>query len=211
MTALIVLAKAPVAGRSKTRLCPPCTPEQAAVVAEAALRDTLDAAVRCAASRVVLVLEGRPPGGVDPRIEVLPQRCGGLGERLAAAFEDVGDPALLIGMDTPQIDRDLLDGALGLIAGGTPVLGPAPDGGWWALGLPTCPPGAFVGVPMSTPETARRQRARLRALGVVPVGLRELRDVDHWRDALVVAREAPGGRFARIVTELDRTFVGVSA
>ena len=62
MTTLVVLAKAPVPGRSKTRLCPPCTPEEAARVADAALRDTLDVAGRSAADRVALepeVDEGR--------------------------------------------------------------------------------------------------------------------------------------------------------
>ena len=211
MTTLMVLAKAPVAGRSKPRLCPPCTPEQAASVAEAALRDTLDVAGRCKASRVVLVLDGGPLEQVDATIEVVPQRGGGLGERLAGAFDDVGGPALLIGMDTPQVDVDLLDGALARVAAGTSVIGPAPDGGWGALGLPTYPPGAFTGVPMSTAATARRQRARLRALGLAPAPLREVRDVDHWRDALLVADEAPDGRFARVVAAIERDLAVVSA
>jgi glycosyltransferase A (GT-A) superfamily protein (DUF2064 family) len=46
--ALVVIAKAPVAGRVKTRLTPPCTPAQAAELARAALRDTLDAAAGAA-------------------------------------------------------------------------------------------------------------------------------------------------------------------
>ena len=61
---LAVIAKAPVAGRVKTRLCPPCTPEEAAALAEAALRDTLAAmaaaAPRAAWRRRVVVLDGAP-------------------------------------------------------------------------------------------------------------------------------------------------------
>ena len=49
---VIVLAKAPVAGRVKTRLCPPCTPAEAATLAEAALADTLAAAVAPAAVHI---------------------------------------------------------------------------------------------------------------------------------------------------------------
>ena len=62
---LLVLAKTPVPGRVKTRLCPPCTPEQAARVAAAALADTLAAVARTPAVRRCLVVEGdhpAPPG-----------------------------------------------------------------------------------------------------------------------------------------------------
>ena len=55
---LLVLAKEPVAGRVKTRLCPPCSPTEAAAVAEAALADTLAAAVATGADRVVVSLDG---------------------------------------------------------------------------------------------------------------------------------------------------------
>ena len=56
---LAVIAKAPVPGRVKTRLCPPCTHEQAAAIAEAALRDTLDALRAARAGRHAVVLDGR--------------------------------------------------------------------------------------------------------------------------------------------------------
>ena len=205
MTALAVLAKSPQPGRSKTRLCPPCTPAQAAAVADAALRDTLDVARRTAASRCVLVLDGPPVRGAGHEVDVLPQRGDGLGERLAAAFDDVHEPMVLIGMDTPQLRVDLLDQALAAVAAGRPVLGAASDGGWWGLGLPSCPPEAFDGVPMSRDDTCRRQLAQLRACGIDPEPLPQLCDVDHWDDALLVAAEAPGGRFARTVEAIDRS------
>lgn len=204
MTTLAVLAKAPVPGRAKTRLCPPCTPGEAARVADAALRDTLDVARSTVADRVVLVLDGGPLADADPTLEVIAQRGVGLGERLAAAFADIGGPVLLIGMDTPQVTTQVLDGALGQVDAATPVLGSAFDGGWWALGLPVCPADAFLGVPMSTATTARRQRDRLRSCGLVPAPLPVLRDVDHWSDALLVAAEAPAGRFARAVDAIER-------
>jgi hypothetical protein len=204
MTALVVLAKSPQAGRSKTRLCPPCTPVEAARVAEAALRDTLDAVLSTAASRRVLVLDGPPLGRLDPAVEVIPQRGGGLGERLAAAFADVGEAMVLIGMDTPQVGAGQLERALQEVERGVPVLGPAQDGGWWALGLPVCPPGAFDGVPMSTSTTCVHQRARLQACGIEPEPLPTLRDVDHWSDAVAVAGRAPHGRFARTVDRIEQ-------
>ena len=54
VTTLLVIAKQPVPGRVKTRLVPPCTYEQAAVLAEAALADTLRAALLAPARRRVL-------------------------------------------------------------------------------------------------------------------------------------------------------------
>jgi hypothetical protein len=59
-TTLLVIAKQPVPGRVKTRLVPPCTHEQAAVLAEAALADTLRTVLATPARRRVLVLDGRP-------------------------------------------------------------------------------------------------------------------------------------------------------
>jgi hypothetical protein len=174
-------------------------------VADAALRDTLDVARRSVATRIVLVLDGPPVPGLDPSIEILAQRFGGLGERLAGAFADVDEPLVLVGMDTPQLTVGLLDTALAGVEAGTPVLGAALDGGWWALGLRTCPEGAFVDVPMSSSTTLLHQRTRLRACGVDPVPLARLRDVHRWSDALQVAAVAPNGRFARTIRSIDRS------
>jgi rSAM/selenodomain-associated transferase 1 len=196
VTALVVIAKAPRPGHSKTRLCPPCTPRQAATLARAALVDTLEAVRATPAARHVLVLDGDPGAWLPPGFEVLPQRGTGLEERLAHAFADVGGPALLIGMDTPQVTaRDLGDG-LERLAGADAVLGPAPDGGYWAIGLREPDPEVFLGVPMSTPWTCRAQRARLASLGLRVTELPALRDVDLIADAHAVAALAPRGRFA---------------
>src|SRR5688500_4457952 len=99
--ALIVIAKEPVPGRVKTRLCPPCTPEQAARLARAALEDTLAACGdTVGAGRRVLALDGEPGGWLPRGWDVVAQRGAGLAERLAHAFADVGGPAFLLGMDT---------------------------------------------------------------------------------------------------------------
>ena len=143
-TTLLVIAKQPLPGRVKTRLVPPCTPEQAAALAEAALADTLHTVLAAPARRRVLVLDGEPGPWLPPGFDITPQCGGGLDERLAGAFAAVHGPALLIGMDTPQLTP-------GLLAVDWEVadawFGPAADGGFWALGL-RVPDAALVrGVP----------------------------------------------------------------
>jgi len=211
MTQLLVITKAPVPGRSKTRLTPPCTPEQAAAIAAAAVGDTLDTVRATPVTRRVVALDGAP-GELDlTGCIVVPQVTGDLGTRLAAAFADAmtgpdGDlPTLLVGMDTPQTTPELLAGSLDrLVAAGpgTAVLGVAPDGGWWALGLHS-PAGAQVlpDVPMSREDTAVNTRAALEAAGLTVLDLPRLTDIDHFPDAVAVAALCPPGSRTRTVVD----------
>ena len=135
-TTLLVIAKQPVPGRVKTRLVPPCTPEQAAALAEAALADTLHTVLKVPARRRVLVLEGKPGAWLPPGFDIVPQCGGSLDERLADAFAAVGGPALLIGMDTPQLTPDLLTVDW---QAADAVFGPALGGGRRGRGPPSTP------------------------------------------------------------------------
>ncbi|HEY2241284.1 MAG TPA: DUF2064 domain-containing protein [Streptosporangiaceae bacterium] len=192
-TTLLVVAKQPVPGRVKTRLVPPYTHDQAAALAEAALTDTLHTVLRVPARRRVLVLDGRPGPWLPRGFDIMPQCGGPLDERLAAAFAAVPGPALLIGMDTPQVTPDLL--AVDWQTADA-VFGPAADGGFWALGLRVPDPALLRGVPMSTPDTGAIQLARLLTAGLRVANLPRLRDVDTAADAVAVARQAPLTRFA---------------
>lgn len=204
---LMVMAKRPRAGRVKTRLCPPCSEKEAADLGRAALADTLDAVAATPVARRVLVLDGRPGKWLPPGFEVIGQRGEGLSERLAAAFDDVPGPALLIGMDTPQVTPSLLAAAATeLLSPGTDaVLGPADDGGWWTLGLRRSAPQVFADVPMSQPDTGARQRDRLGQLGLVVGALPAQRDVDDFDDVLAVAAMAAGTRFAVAVSRVAKS------
>ncbi|MFD8792171.1 TIGR04282 family arsenosugar biosynthesis glycosyltransferase [Streptomyces vinaceus] len=198
---LVVVAKAPVPGRVKTRLTPHFTPQQAAALARAALQDTLDAVLATPAGRRVLYLDGSPRHWLPEGIEVVPQCAGGLDVRLAAAFSLYEGPALLIGMDTPQVTPELL--AQGLDFAGTDSwFGPALDGGFWALGLAEPDPALLLGVPMSAPHTGAVQRQRLTTSGRAVRDLPALRDVDTPDDAARVAASAAGTRFAALYAEL---------
>jgi len=205
--ALVVMAKAPVAGRCKTRLCPPLDLAQAAALAEAALADTLQAVAWTPALRRVLVLDGVPGSWLPAGFELIAQRGTGLAERLRNAVRDVGGALLVVGMDTPQLTRALLAGALERLAepATDAVLGPAADGGYWAIGLANADPAVFDGVAMSTDATGAAQRARLEDLRLRTATLETLRDVDTFEDATAVAALAPWTHFAATLEWLGVT------
>ena len=208
---LIVLAKAPVPGRVKTRLSPPATPQQAAALAAAALADTLAAARRVPATEVVVALDGEPDAALSAALAgtTVIAQCGGpLGERIAAAHADVarsvpGACTVQIGMDTPQLDPDVLGRCLDVVSrpgGPDALLGPATDGGWWALALRDPRHADLVRpVPASRADTGDRTRHALEAAGLRVGTLPELTDVDTMVDAHAVARVCPGSRFAALL------------
>jgi uncharacterized protein len=201
---LIVIAKEPLPGRSKTRLTPPLTSEEGASLAEAALTDTLASAAEVPARRHILVLDGSPGAWLPVGFEVFPQAEGGLDARLAGAFSTTPGPALLIGMDTPQVSPKLLISSAQMLLLGScrAVLGPAEDGGWWGIGLTEPSAGVFLGVPMSTSVTFAEQASRLEALGLEWSELPLLRDVDLIEDAEAVASTHPHLRFSRRFAEI---------
>jgi glycosyltransferase A (GT-A) superfamily protein (DUF2064 family) len=199
MTRILVLAKTPVPGRVKTRLCPPWTLEQAAMVAAAALNDTLETV-----GAGVLVVDGDhpAPAGWDR----IAQRGDQLPSRLANAFADAGaGPVVLIGMDTPQVTCILLAHAAARLADADAVLGQAEDGGWWALGLRD-PAHAEVlrAIPTSLSDTGARTLRALHDSGLRVSSLPVLRDVDTVADARAVADLCPAdSQFRRVVTTFD--------
>ncbi|MEV7969766.1 TIGR04282 family arsenosugar biosynthesis glycosyltransferase [Sphaerisporangium sp. NPDC088356] len=197
---MLVIAKEPVPGQVKTRLCPPCTGEQAARLAAAALEDTLHTVAATRAPHQILALQGLPGPWLPPGFTVIPQRGRGLDERLAAAFTDAHGlhpvPTVLVGMDTPQLTPPLLADAAAALTRYDAVYGPAADGGFWLLGLRRPDPALLLGVPMSQPGTGAAQLRRLRQAGLSTAHMPELRDVDTFADACHVAAQASGTRFA---------------
>ena len=229
MTTLIVIAKETIPGKVKTRLHPPLSYEQAAEVAAAAIQDTLAAASAVDVDRRILYFDGNlfPPGSED--YEVVPQGTGDLDVRLAHIFDHCTGPTVLIGMDTPQLDAQVLrdmfarwaaeDEATNAStstststsdadtdAGTTDVFfGFANDGGFWTLGMRE-PDGSLIrGVPMSKDDTGRVQLDRLEAAGLSVSLVPELVDVDTIDDARTVATLAPHTRFAETLRRIEGT------
>ncbi len=197
---LLVLAKEPVPGQVKTRLCPPCTPEQAASVARAALDQTLATVDSTPAPGRVLVMRGSY--GAPPGWGVVRQRGGDLGDRLAHAFADAGagQSSLLVGMDTPQLTPALVVAVADGLAHADAAIGPALDGGWWTLALREAAHAEVLrSVRMSTSDTYRETVEALRELGLCVARGPMLRDVDTAADAWEVARLMPNSPFAHAV------------
>ncbi|WP_330059451.1 DUF2064 domain-containing protein [Paenarthrobacter sp. Z7-10] len=204
-----VIAKECLPGKVKTRLTPPLSPATAAALAQTSLSQTLRAVQSLPVARRLLVLEGSPRPEDAAGFEVFAQASGSLDERLAALCSLTEGPLLILGMDTPQLTPKLLQPLLDDWSGPEPRfgswLGPADDGGFWALAL-RHPDGDLIrGVPMSTPATGVDQLARLQQAGINVGLLPMLTDVDTIDAALKVAQECLGTPFAHAVAELSFT------
>lgn len=201
-----IVAKAPVAGRVKTRLCPPCSFEQAAELATVAIMDTIEAIDGIdgiETTRRTLLLEGVAQPWMPEHYGVLPQRGDGLGERLANGFRELG-AGVVVGMETPHVAH-LLGEALAAIRRGSDVIGLAEDGGYWMIGLSDATMGhidhVFHDIPMSTSSTGALQLERLRSLGHDVVLLPTARDLDTFDDLVAIAESDRTGRLASLARE----------
>jgi uncharacterized protein len=206
---LLVVAKAPVPGRVKTRLGAQIGMEGAATLAAASLADTVETCTATyGAARCCLALDGTLDGAVaEAELSVLlegwqlfAQRGDGLAARLVNAHADAGDrtggAVVQVGMDTPHLTPELLSSVADGLTTCDAVLGPAEDGGWWVLAArdPRAV-AAIAAVPMSTPTTGRETRRALESAGLRVLMAATLRDVDTVEDADAVAALAPQTRF----------------
>jgi glycosyltransferase A (GT-A) superfamily protein (DUF2064 family) len=203
---VLVMAKAPVPGRAKTRLAASTGDAVAADLAAAALLDTIAAVAALPGARGHLALDGDLATASRGRElvaairgwQVTPQRGASFAARLAAAHRDAGaGPVVQVGMDTPQVTPELLAGVVDDLDGHDACLGPATDGGWWALARRDPAVAApLASVAMSTPSTYDDTRAALTGAGHRVASTAPLGDVDTIEDAVAVARLAPATRFA---------------
>lgn len=197
---LTIIAKEPREGFVKTRLCPPCSPQQAADVAAAALLDTLDAVdavvARFTGVDRVLLFDGDPTAWTRPGYRVVPQRGSGLASRLSNAFDDLG-PGIIVGMETPGAVPALADGVSALRSG-FDVMGLAVDGGYWAIGLHRVDPAVFADIPMSTSSTGLAQLSRLHRLQRQVRMLPLAHDLDTIDDLRIAAHHALDGSRLRV-------------
>jgi rSAM/selenodomain-associated transferase 1 len=161
---LLVVAKRPAAGQTKTRLCPPLSGEAAAALYECFLRDTLDVMRQVPA--VARGIGYMPEDATDyfhrlaPDMALTPQRGADLGERLdhllTNALSAGAREAVVIDSDSPTLPAEYLAMAFAALDGEADVvLGPCDDGGYYLLGLKRPQPRLLRDVEMSTPFVVR--------------------------------------------------------
>jgi glycosyltransferase A (GT-A) superfamily protein (DUF2064 family) len=212
---VIVIAEAPAPDRVDDWLSPPLRPQQAALVAEAALTDTLDVVAAAPVTRRVLALDGAPGDWLPEGFRVFGQRGGGLDERLAAAFADAYAvaplPMVLIGSDTPQVTVDMLGDAVASLESGEAdaVFGPSTDGGFWMLGLRRPDRSLLAGVPMSAQNPGRVLLERLAGAGLRVALAPRLTEVSTLATAEQVAAQCPSS--SRFAAALSASASGLSA
>ena len=203
---VLLVAKAPVVGRVKTRLGAAVGAEAAAVLAAAALLDTLDACREACPERHLSLagdlrdaVEGEAIAAALAGWTVTPQRGDTFAERLVRAHLDAGPGGIVqIGMDTPHVTAADLTAVADGLADHDAVLAPATDGGWWALARLVPDVVRHVAeVEMSTSSTCADTRRALERAGARVGTAASMSDVDTVADAVAVAALAPETRFAR--------------
>lgn len=200
---LTVLAKAPLAGLSKTRLAEGLGRTAAARIARALVRDTLARARDEAPERVLVAFAPADEAGwfatEAPWARRVPQPDGDLGARMRAALDEAeamdADRCVIIGTDAPHLPKGFADAAFRALDDADVCVGPAVDGGYYLLGVKAPWPALFEEMPWSQPSLFDETLARARDLGLTVATLQtetdldDDADVDALRDALA---ERPG-------------------
>ncbi len=192
-----VMTRAPSAP-GKTRLAPHLDPSDLRALRTAMLADAVAAA--SAATPTVAVFctpdEACDEVAAMAGAPVVPQSSGDLGTRMRRAVEhllhDGGcAAALVIGSDSPQITAGVLRAAAAQALGGSLVLGPSDDGGYYLIGMGGVEPLLFENLEWGSAavlaETIRRARARGLRTHLLPPAF----DIDTIDDLRRLERELP--------------------
>ena len=194
--ALIMFARYPMRGQTKTRLAAGLGDEATLQLYEAMLADTAWSGGQLPHCRCLAALTGLPADGsapLDPlgrapfaAYSLSEQQGDDFGTRLGAAMElavkEAGGSALLTGADSPEISATLLERAFRSLEDYDVVLGPAIDGGYYLIGMRAYHPTLFLGINWSTETVAAETEAAAHALGLTTTRLEELSDLDYLED-----------------------------
>ena len=217
-TVVVIMAKAPQAGMTKTRLSPPLTPEQAARLYEALLRDTI--AGLAALDWADLALAISPPASrayfeqITPHgTRLLPIEGVDIGDCLRQAFESLFEAGyrkvLALNADGPSLPRAYLQQAAALLDEQDVVLGEGQDGGYYLVGLKALHVGLFQGIAWSTPQVLAQTLQQAARAGLSAALNPPWYDVDTIQDLLRLKAELLGlpadrlGHTRQFLAEVD--------
>lgn len=191
---IAILARAPVAGKVKTRLIPALGAVGAAALQDWLLRHTLATVQAAGVGPVTLWLDGSMAALPDD-VTICPQPEGDLGTRILAAIA-ARPGTLVIGTDCPALTVEQLRLAARMLQNHDAVVFPAEDGGYVLIGMRTPVVGVFTGLDWGTDQVMAQTRERLAAAGcdwVEPLMLQDVdrpedlpRLFDSWPDALAM-------------------------
>lgn len=191
--ALIVFCREPVAGITKTRLIPHLGARKAADLADAFINDALAKASKLNPSRLVIAGTAETPISRSVYFRKLARRFnadlmdqggGSLGARMARCLAPFADEsgALLIGTDLPSLPVGALQRLNDLLQRRRVVLGPALDGGYYAIGVWGVLPPIFSGIGWSSRHVFEETVQRLKRAGRSPAIGPVWHDIDRWSD-----------------------------
>ena len=188
---IIIFARRPRAGEVKTRLAAGVGDAEALDAYNALLRGVID---RLSTGDWIVHLSVTPDAaagdaGAWPRPTTRePQGVGDLGERIARALSRAAPdaPVLVVGSDVPELGAPEAAAAFAGLSDADLVLGPAPDGGFWAIGASRALPAELLdGVRWSTAEARQDTVKRAQAAGlrvrVIDLWLEDVDTVEDWR------------------------------
>lgn len=212
--AIAVMAKLPQSGRSKTRLCPPLTPDEAARLSAAFLRDTTDNIQAAAAVAPIATYAAYAPAGAEVRLALhltagtelvladgtapAPAGVEGFGRCLYQALEGLlargHAAACLLSSDTPTLPTRVLAEAARILLqpGDRGVFGSCDDGGYYLLGLKRAHAHLFADIAWSTGSVAETTRIRAREIDLDLIDLEPWYDVDDAQGLARLAVETEG-------------------
>ena len=197
-----IFAKEPVAGRVKTRLCPPLSAAEAAGLYRVCLEETV-ATMGGAGFDLVLFFDGNADYFrlAFPGLKRIPQGEGDLGERMERALRTLlaggFGTAALIGSDTPDLPVTLVEGAFAALRQADVVVAPAGDGGYVLVGERRHVPELFHDIPWSTDGVLAMTRQRAVDLEVDYREVSGWEDVDDLPSLRQLVERSPGSRTAQ--------------
>jgi rSAM/selenodomain-associated transferase 1 len=179
---ICMMAKAPVPGTVKTRMCPPLNQDDAAVLAVAFMVDTWASA--CAASDGHLLARAGDASAFPLPLRSVPgfsQYGADLGERIEHAARvgmEQSRQVVIIGSDLPGLPPAYLRESAVLLRNADVVIGPSADGGFYSIGFNLCPAGCLANVPWSDSQTRARAVQALQQAGLRVVQASPFDDID---------------------------------
>jgi rSAM/selenodomain-associated transferase 1 len=205
-TALAVMAKAPRAGKVKTRLSPPLTPDQAADLNICFLKDSAENIGAVAVSGGAAGVISYTPVGDEALFDnllpidfaLIPQRGDGFGERLLATAQDLLScgygSVCLIDSDSPTVPVVAFEQAIAELQkeGDRIVIGPAVDGGYYLIGLKQAHPKLFAEITWSTSSVFSETVAAAKKTDIEVVVLPLWYDVDDGETLELLTAELLG-------------------